>query len=379
MSARVPAARDSRTGAAAAAPRALIVTASIGSGHDLPAEWLRAALAARGTEVTVADGLEAMGGLLERIAHGGSQFATTAGNVLFDVEYALAAQFAPTRALAQAATSRLGRRGLLRLIADHGPDVVVSTYPGVSEVLGRLRRDGRLALPVCSAVTDLAALRWWAHPGIDLHLCIHPESIAEIRRIAPGSRVVAVRGFSAPAFSSPPDRAAARAALALPPQEPVVVVSGGGWGVGDLGGAAEEVRAAGALAIVVCGHAEAVRARLTTRFAGDAGVRVLGFTTRLPELFAAADALVHTTAGLTVLEAIMCGCAPISYGWGRAHIRANDRAYARHGLARVARDRRALRVALRAALTAPPPAGGSLAALPEAADELLALVRDRSG
>ncbi|MDO8188568.1 glycosyltransferase, partial [Conexibacter sp. CPCC 205706] len=343
-------------------PRVLILTASVGSGHDLPAERLRAALADRGASAEVVDALRAVGGPFERLVIGGSRFHTTAGNVAFDVEYAFAAQLPPTRAFAQAATARMAGPGLLRLIAQRRPQVVVSTYPGVSEVLGRLRRRGRIGQPVCSAITDLAALRWWAHPAIDLHLCIHPESRGEIARIAPRSRIVAVRGFSAPAFSDPPDRATARAALALPADGPVVVVSGGGWGVGDLGGAVAEARAAGAFAIVVCGHAEAVRAALTDRFAADPGVRVLGFSERLPELFAAADALVHTTAGLTILEAIMCGCAPISYGWGRAHLRANDRAYRRHGLARVARDRSALRAQLRAALAAPPPARDALAA-----------------
>ena len=66
----------------------------------------------------------------------------------------------------------------------------MATYPGVSEVLGRLRRHGRLDVPVASAITDLAGLRYWAHPGIDLHLVIHRESIEEVRAIAPASRIV---------------------------------------------------------------------------------------------------------------------------------------------------------------------------------------------
>ena len=42
-------------------------------------------------------------------------------------------------------------------------------------------------MPVVSAITDLAALRYWAHPGVDLHLITHPESDAEVRAIAPAS------------------------------------------------------------------------------------------------------------------------------------------------------------------------------------------------
>jgi UDP-N-acetylglucosamine:LPS N-acetylglucosamine transferase len=101
-------------------------------------------------------------------------------------------------------------------------------------------------------------------------------------------------------------------------------------------------------------------------------VRVLGFTDDMPAVLAEADCLVHASAGLTVLEALMCGCRPISYGWGVAHIRLNNRAYRRHGLADVVESRRELRAAIERALADPLEPDRSFAALPEAADEVLA-------
>ena len=99
---------------------------------------------------------------------------------------------------------------VLGLLARERPDVVVCTYPVANEVLGRLRRRGLVAVPLVSAITDLAALRYWAHPGCDLHLVIHPESAAEIRAIAgPDARVEAVRGLTRAAFDTPRDPAAA--------------------------------------------------------------------------------------------------------------------------------------------------------------------------
>ena len=65
-----------------------------------------------------------------------------------------------------------------------------------------MRLRGGLAVPVVSAVTDLSALWFWAAPGVDLHLITHPESEAEVRRIAPGSRVLAVHGLTAPSSST---------------------------------------------------------------------------------------------------------------------------------------------------------------------------------
>src|SRR5204863_4534716 len=121
---------------------------------------------------------------------------------------------------------------------------------------------------------------------------------------------------------------------------PVVAVSGGGWGIGDLKGAVEAALGV-PHATVVCltGHNERAARRLEERFGSNRRVRLVGFTDRMSDLLAGADALVHSTAGLTVLEAQIRGCPVVSYGFAVGHIRANNRAYRRFGLARVATSR----------------------------------------
>jgi processive 1,2-diacylglycerol beta-glucosyltransferase len=98
--------------------------------------------------------------------------------------------------------------------------------------------------------------------------------------------------------------------------------------------------------LVLCGNNDALRARLPD----DPRVTAFGFTDRMPELMAAADVLIHSTAGLTVLEALICGTRVISYGWGRGHIRANNAGFREYGLADVATDPAELRAKLAAAL-----------------------------
>ena len=151
-----------------------------------------------------------------------------------------------------------------------------------------------------------------------------------------------------------------------------MLVSGGGWGVGDLQGAIDiALELPDVFVVALCGRNEEVRAALRSRFGADERVRIEGFTTVMADYMAAADALVHSTAGLTVLEAIMRGCAPISYGWGRAHIRVNNRAYVRQGLAQVAATPEELRAALERALAQRPEPDRSFAALPSAASVVL--------
>jgi processive 1,2-diacylglycerol beta-glucosyltransferase len=361
--------------------RVLIVTADIGAGHDLPAELLAAGLRERepAAYVVVADGLAEAGRGAQALTRNGMETIAERLPRLFDLEYWLVSRFAPTRWLGGRLAMALGARGLLRLIARERPDAIVSTYPGSTEVLGRLRRSGRVRIPCASAITDLAALRWWAHPGIDLHLITHAQSRAEVLAVAgPGADVRHVRGLTRPEFEDPPQRAAARAVLGLPAEGPVVVVSGGGWGIGRLEAAARVVLAVpGATAVCLCGSNDRVRARLDRAFAGEPRVRTEGFTTRMCDFLAAADALVHSTAGLTVLEAELCGTWAISFGWGVGHIRLNNQAYRRFSLATVARTEAELAGALRDALAAPRPRPAGVAQLPAAADAVLELTRAR--
>jgi processive 1,2-diacylglycerol beta-glucosyltransferase len=340
----------------------LVLTASIGEGHDLPARELATGLRERGAEVTVADALHEMGPLVERIVAGGSN------PLLFELSYLLAVRVPFTSRLQDDIGMLLGGRGLRRLIAAQRPDVIVSTYPGVLPLLARMD----LGVPLVSAITDLTALTPWVHPAFDLHLITQAESVAEVRRLAPRTRVAHVRGLTRAEFEQPVDRTAARRALGLPLDRQVVVVSGGGWAVGDLAGAAVQ---AGAHTVVLCGRDEALRERL----GAIEGIDAWGFTERMGDLLGAADVLIHSTAGLTVLEAQVRGTRVISYGWGAGHIRINNRAFAQLDMADVARTPAELRAALGRALARPRVPDRSYERLPHAADEVLALVRETEG
>lgn len=357
----------------------LILTASVGAGHDIPAHLLATAIEeeAPGVDVDVEDCLPAMGRMVAAVSEGAPGVVFYRFRWLWDLGFWLFARFPPTRRATQAAMTRLGAPGLLRLIEARAPDVIVSLYPNVTEVLGRLRGDGRIGVPVVAGITDLAAMHYWATPGADLHLITHPESVTEVREVAGvDARVQVVRGLIAPAFLEHREQTDARRALALPEEGKVVIVSGGGWGVGDIHGAIEEALRLQHVAAVVClcGHNDALRRSVSIAFADEPRVRVEGFTDQMPEWLAAGDVLVHSTGGLTVLEAIVRGCAPISYGWGRGHVRLNNEAFERFGLAAVASTRPQLHAALMRALARRPEPDPSFAALPTAASCVLDLV-----
>jgi UDP-glucose 4-epimerase len=336
--------------------KVLVLTANIGEGHDLPARMIADELVAErpGVEVTVLDGLDEMGWLTRTLGKDNSRFVFRWMPWAFAFQYFLLTH-QPTRWVGQKLLTLVGGRRIRKLIERQGADLVVSTYPGSTVVLGELRRRGKLKTPVYAAITDLAGLYWWAHPGVDMHFVIHPESIPEVEAIAGEGSVRWARPPILPGFHEPRSRADARAALGLPADGPIVLVSGGGWGVGDVAGSVETALARDdAYVVALCGHSEELRDRLERRFGANPRLRLEGFTDRMSDFMAASDVLVHSTGGLTVLEAIIRGCAPISYGFSVAHVRVNDRAYERFGLARTARRRRDLPAALGAALAERP-------------------------
>jgi processive 1,2-diacylglycerol beta-glucosyltransferase len=356
--------------------KVLILSASIGEGHDLPARVLAEGIEreAPGAEIEIVDSLALVNPLVRRLVLDSSRFHSKWGNRIFDLSYRLISNVPPTRWFAAKLTQWLAARPIRRAVLERDPDVVISTYPGATEVLGALRGQGEIDAPVVSAITDLAALRYWAHPSVDLHLITHPESEEEVREIAPASEIVWVRGLTDARFYEPRDPAAARRELGLPVGGPVVLVSGGGWAVGDLEGAAEEALGlVGSTVVCLCGRNDELRNALAGRFASEPRVVVEGFTERMAEWFAAADLLVHSTAGLTVLEAIMSGSGVVSYGWGIGHVRVNNEAFVRFGLAEVARSRAELAAALRRALVARSAPDDSFAGLPTAASAILEL------
>ena len=360
-------------------PRVLVLTASIGEGHERPARILAQGLRQEcpGALVEVVDFLDVVGAFARRIVIEGSRFDSDWGNRLYDFEYRLIAEFKGTRRLAGALIGGLAEGPARRAVGTAAPDVVVSTYPAATEALGRLKAKGHLNVPVVATITDLAALRYWAHPALDLHLITHPEAAEEVSGIAPTSRVECVRGLAHSAFYEPRDRLEARLELGLPATGPLIAVSGGGWAVGDLIGATEEsLRVEGASVVCLGGRNELVRTQLERRFGSDPRVAVLGFTEQMPDLLTASDVLVHSTAGGTVLEAIMIGCPIISYGWGRGHVRVNNEAYLREGLAEVAGTRDELHRALRRCMGMKRSCNlAKFAALPSAASSVLELAR----
>jgi len=327
--------------------RVLILSADVGEGHAAAARALAEQIgrSPHPAEVTVIDGLAAMGPFVRPVVEDGYRVQLRFIPWTYTIVYWLLEHIPPVRALARTLLCRFGSRPLARTIAAHEPDVVVSTYPAVTVVLARLRRTGAVACPTVATITDLTGLFFWAQPGIDMHLVMYDESVPSVERIAGRGSVQLVSPLISAEFLQPRSSGEARRRLSLPEQGRVVVVSGGGWGVGDVAGAVREFTRVPEVGAIVClaGRNRQLAERLRRDFAGEERVHVYGFTDQMPDVLAAADVLVHSTGGVTCLEAMAAGTPVVSYGLPVGHARINTRAMAALDLLLLANDRDELR------------------------------------
>ncbi len=309
--------------------RIVIISASVGAGHDGAAAELARRLTAAGHPVDRHDFLDLLPARLGRLISGGYHRMLTVMPSAYQRIYASTERAGGVGPVARALLRTAERRTLRVLPPD--TRAVVSTYFGASHILGSLRRAGRLDIPVLTYLTDFSVHPLWVAEGVDTHLAAHAVPAGQAR--ANGARRVVVSGpVVNPRFrpASTGERAAARERFGLPGQAPLALLVAGSWGVGPVEQAAAEIRDTGAaVPVVVCGRNSALVERLRA-----AGVEyAFGWVDDMPGLMHACDVLVQNAGGLTSLEAFASGLPVASYGCIPGHGRTNAAALDEAGLA----------------------------------------------
>ena len=304
----------------AGAPRVLLVSGSVGAGHDGAARELAARLTAAGAVVEVRDYLAAVPRPLAYLL--GEGYLSTVERVPAAFEFLY--EQLERKGLFWRVEAALLERGVARIarwVDELAPDVVVGVYPPAVQTLGMMRASDRLAVPVLSYLTDPAAHVSWLHPAVDVHATV---TEATARQAAADYGVsCTVAGPLVPARFSvrprPARLAALRAELDLPAGAPVALLGGGSLGLGDVGPTARLITGSGATAVVLCARNEQLRRSL----AGVPGVVPLGWRGDVHELLHVADVLVQNAGGLSLTEALVAGLPAISYRPIPGHGRAN--------------------------------------------------------
>ncbi len=330
--------------------RVLVISASMGAGHDGAARELADRLTSAGHQAEVRDFLDSGPLRLGAVLRSGYEFELKHVPSAYEATYRLwyrAPWLCPVVAWL---VTVLARRRVLRWIRESGAAVVVSTYPLATLCLGRLRATRRLAIPTVNFITDFGVHPLWVHRGIDFNLAVH-DGPAEMAARRTGRPALACGPIVSEAFEpgALPSRELARQALGLGASERAVLVVAGSWGVGGLQATWRALITDRRFTpVVVCGRDEGLRQEVTALAADAPGSSVIiGWTDQMPALMAACDALVENAGGLTSLEALRAGLPVVSFQPIAGHGRENTARMAEAGVSRLARDAPELIDALR--------------------------------
>jgi len=343
---------------------ALLLSGSIGMGHDAIAAACASSLGSQGWSTVTMDAMKMLG-------RGGSPAGEAVFRAMLGVPGLLdAVHFSALRTgngLARAGDA-LARRKLVPVLRDyldrHPVDLILSVFATGAAAASAVapRYPAMRHVVVC---TDVIPHRLWVHPGVDMYLV--PAEVAEpaVLRFQPNARVQVMPVPVRPAFYRAPAQAEARASLAVPPGERCVLLMSGAWGIGPVAAAAQALAGAGIHVLAVAGRNERLARKLAAAAALQPKIRAFGFTDRIPDLMSAAD-LVITSSGDTCAEARTVGrpllLLDVVQGHGRDNLQhqleLGDAMVTSAGAADVTRSALA---ALDRAKPAPAAAGGSQA------------------
>ena len=326
------------------ARRILIISASMGAGHDGAAHELRKRLELQGHAVRIVDFLDCCPFGIGWFIRWSYLVQLRVAPWSYELTYRLWYKMPSAWGFIVRLDTLIAGRRIRRAITESDADVVVSTYPLSSLVLGNMRKKRWLKVPVVTYLTDFAVHPLWVHPHVDVHLATSDFAAATARQRggedarAPGP-LVADRFLPAVAAS----RTASRAELGLDDDMRAVLVVAGSWGVGDVTGTYDAICAAGDFhPVVVCARDTDLREALERRGRGT----ILGWTDNMPRLMAGCDVMVENAGGLTANEAFAVGLPVVTFLPIAGHGRDNAEGMSAIGVTRYARTADELQVAL---------------------------------
>jgi processive 1,2-diacylglycerol beta-glucosyltransferase len=206
------------------------------------------------------------------------------------------------------------RRGCVKVLEHFqafAPELVIATEIGAVEIAALGKREGWFHAPILAVLTDLHAEPPWVQPEIDFYCVGSAEAREQLIRWGASPHRILVCGIPIdPGFASSFDRLELLRSLGLVPRRPLVLVMGGGMGPAPLDQIVENLERCDLplQVIAIAGHNRAMRRRLE-KLRGQVALKLhpFGWTSRVPEMMAAADLLITKPGGVTVAEAMAVG------------------------------------------------------------------------
>jgi processive 1,2-diacylglycerol beta-glucosyltransferase len=304
-----------------ATPRLLVLSASVGAGHVRAAQAVELALKQLRPQAFVKnlDVLELTNAAFRRIY--GKAYLDLVNKAPHVLGYFYDLMDQPSRSgknrgdRLRLAVEKLNLRSFISLLTEEHWDLVINTHFLPAEIIAALRREDKLSLPQVTATTDFETHRLWVNQPCDHYFTATEEGAEYLQHWGvPASDTTATGIPIHPVFAEPKSAAECRQKHGLAQDRPVVVQIAGGFGVGPIERIYHsllEVERPLQVVVIAGKNAKAKEELERIEVPARHRAKVLGFTTEIDELMAAADLVVSKPGGLTTSETLARGAAMV--------------------------------------------------------------------
>ena len=337
---------------AAAGKRVLILTASIGAGHNSAARAVAMELTARrpDLDVQVVDILDHAKAFFRLYYAGGFVLSMTRLPWAYGLGFWLSNRpHRPGRSPGEhvrMAWERWMLSGLSRMLVETQPDLIVNTHFAQQPLIRRLQQKGLLRCPQLAVITDVEMHRWWYARDVAAWMAPSEYTAAGLRRWGVDPSTIHVTGIPLhPKWDKPVDREKALREWNLPADKQIVVLSGGAeftcGPIAKLARAIVQTRD-DAFVVALAGRNKKLLAQLSQLAASHDRICPLGFTERINELVNVASLMVTKPGGITTTECLAAGTPMLLSNPVPGQEGGNARYYANQGAAVIARGTRSI-------------------------------------
>ncbi|RDI45865.1 MGDG synthase family glycosyltransferase [Falsibacillus pallidus] len=201
----------------------------------------------------------------------------------------------------------IGMNSMLKIIEKIRPSAIISTHPFAAGIVSKLKEQRCIDIPAVTVITDYAYHSYWIYPFTDQYIVGSRQVKDELMNMGVEEYKIKATGIPLRRrFNEILSRKTLFAKYNLRPDKFTLLVMGGGDGFFNKESfeAFEDIPYSIQL-IIICGRNEKLRQHLEREFSGSKhDVLLMGFTENVHEIMAISDLMITKPGGVTSSEAI---------------------------------------------------------------------------
>ena len=290
--------------------RALIFSVSAGGGHSNAADAMKEYIELQEPEskVEIIDTLKYINPVIDKVVIG--SYLQTVKNVpyLFGKIY----DYTETDTSILSVTSKLNEylsNKILPHIEEFNPDVVISTHPFSTEMLGILKTKTKIAIPFVSIMTDYAPHNAWLHEGVDAYVVSNCDMVSEMENRGIDKQIIYPFGIPIKSnFFKKFNKEDTLRELGLSTDKITLLIMGGSLGIGKIKEIYEELSGIDQdfQVIVIAGTNKKLYADIESlKLTSNKPTGIIGYTKNVNKYMQASHLLLTKPGGLSITEALV--------------------------------------------------------------------------